>query len=95
MKHDGMWRVSFLWDKKTTVDGEGIGGGLCVSILFSSSDSHMMQYQRGRRRKLMRKMLPEQVSVCPVICSPVLERKVCRQLLLELNNMRKTDCEQV
>ena len=75
-------------------NGEGIGGGLYVSNSFSSSDGHMMQYQPGRRRKLMRTMLPEKASVLPVICSPVLERKACRQLLLKLNNMRETDCEQ-
>ena len=54
-----------------------------------------MQYQRGRRRKLMRKKLPEHMSVLPVIWSPVLERKVCRQLLLKRNQMCETDCEQV
>ena len=67
----------------------------CLSILFSSFDGHMMQYQPGRRRKLMRKMLAEHMSVLPVIWSPVLERKVCRQLLLKRNKMCETDCEQV
>ena len=50
----------------------------------------MMQYQRGRRRKLMRKKLPEHMGVLPVIWS-----QVCRQLLLKRNKMCETDCEQV
>ena len=83
-----------LWEM-SAVMASALGVKFCLSILFSSFDGHIMQYKRGRRRKLMRTMLPEKASVFPVICSPVLERKACRQLLLKPKKMRETDCEQV
>ena len=52
--------------------------------LPGASAEHV-DYRKQDGRKERKKVLPEKASVLPVICSPVLERNLCQQLLLKLN----------